>query len=220
MDPTAKTPESIKVEFLGPLGTYSHQAVLKFSGKGTFQLVPQASIREVVLHGAQDARLGHTVVVILPIENSTQGIVHEALESLTNPHLFSQHGLRIVDEIDLTVAHALIVKSIIPNSFESIKEVHSHEQALGQCEKFLNKYLPHALRIPSHSTAEAVAKLNQSPPGRVAAIASELCAEMFGMPVLAKSIQMTQCMSMDHDIDVQPTLLDSLYAQITWRMNA
>ena len=118
------------------------------------------------------------------------------------------------------MAHALIVKSIIPNSFESIKEVHSHEQALGQCEKFLNKHLPHALRIPSHSTAEAVAKLNQSPPGRVAAIASELCAEMFGMPVLAKSIQMTQCMSMDHDIDVQPTLLDSLYAQITWRMNA
>ena len=220
MDPTAKTPESIKVVFLGPLGTYSHQAVLKFSGKGTLQLVPQTSIREVVLHGAQDARLGHTVVVILPIENSTRGIVHEALESLSNPHLFSQHGLRIVDEIDLTVAHALIVKSIIPNPFETIKEVHSHEQALGQCENFLNKYLPHALRIPSHSTAEAVAKLNQSPPGRVAAIASELCAEMFGMPVLAKSIQMTQCMSMDHDIDVQPTLLDSLYAQITQRMSA
>ena len=118
MDPTAKTPESIKVVFLGPLGTYSHQAVLKLSGKGTLQLAPQTSIREVVLHGAQDARLGHTVVVILPIENSTQGIVHEALESLTNSHLFSQHGLRIVDEIDLTVAHALIVKSIIPNSFE------------------------------------------------------------------------------------------------------
>ena len=74
MDPTAKTPESIKVVFLGPLGTYSHQAVLKFSGKGTFQLVPQASIREVVLHGAQDARLGHTVVVICLLKIALKGL--------------------------------------------------------------------------------------------------------------------------------------------------
>jgi len=74
MDPTAKTPESIKVVFLGPLGTYSHQAVLKLSGKGTLQLAPQTSIRELVLHGAQDARLGHTVVVILPIEIAPKGL--------------------------------------------------------------------------------------------------------------------------------------------------
>lgn len=220
MDPTAKTPESTKVVFLGPLGTYSHQAVLKFSGKAPVQLVPRTSIHEVVLHGAQDARLGRTVVVILPVENSTLGIVHEALESLSNPHLFSKHGLRIVDEVDLTVAHALIVKSPAPHPFESIKEVHSHEQALGQCEDFLNKNLPHALRISSHSTAEAVAKLNHSPPGSVAAIASELCAQMFGMQVVAESIQLAQCMLADSHTNVQPTLLDSLYVRTIRRMSA
>ena len=220
MDPTAKTSESIKVVFLGPLGTYSHQAVLKFSGKFPLQLDPRTSIQEVVLRGAQDARIGRSVVVILAVENSTRGIVHEALQSLSNPHLFSRTGLRIVDEVDLTVAHALIVKSTLPNPFELIKEVHSHEQALGQCEDFLNKNLPHALRVQSHSTAEAVAKLDHSPPGSVAAIASEFCAQMFGMQVLAKSIQMAQCMLMDHYTNVQPTLLDSLYVQTTLRMSA
>lgn len=196
MDQIPRAAEPTKVVFLGPLGTYSHQAVRNFVGDEQAVLEPRTSIQEAVQYGAENARIGCPVVVMMPVENSTLGIVHEALECMSDPALFRPDGLRIVDEVDLTVAHALIIKAPNtphPRPFDAIQQVHSHEQALGQCAEFLDANLPHATRSPTHSTAEAVAMLEHCPPGTVAAIASEICADMFGMHVLARSVQMSKC---------------------------
>lgn len=201
MKPETIPSQQVKVLFLGPLGTYSHQAVRKFVRNEPADLIACRSIQDAVTKGAEDARLGRPVVVMVPVENSTLGIVQEALQCLSDPNLFFANGLSIVDEVDLTVAHALIIRALdssVSNPLSRIEQVRSHEQALGQCSEFLNQHVPQAQRFFSNSTAEAVSYLRHAPAGRVAAVASELCAEMFGMQVIARNIQKSNGMYKDN----------------------
>ena len=173
----------------------------KFVRNEPADLIACRSIQEAVTKGAEDARLGRPVVVMVPVEISRLGIVQEELQCLSEPNLFFANGLSFVDEVDLTVAHALIIRALdssVSNPLSRIEQVRSHEQALGQCSEFLNQHVPQAQRFFSNSTAEAVSYLRHAPAGRVAAVASELCAEMFGMQVIARNIQKSNGMYKDN----------------------
>jgi chorismate mutase/prephenate dehydratase len=117
---------------------------------------------------------------ILPVENSTAGTVSQVRE------LMGQYRFRIVRAISLRVRHCLLAKP--GTRLEDVREVLSHEQALGQCGEFL-RTLPGAARTAYANTAVAARAVAQSERGDLAAIASPDCAGLYGLEILARDVQ-------------------------------
>jgi chorismate mutase/prephenate dehydratase len=103
--------------------------------------------------------------------------VREALDS------FIESDLKIVAQIYLEISHALISNSRV----EEIERVYSKDQALAQCRHWLQRHLPHAQLVDAPSTSRAV-QLAKAEPG-TAAIAGELAAEHYGVPIVQRNIQ-------------------------------
>jgi len=103
--------------------------------------------------------------------------VREALDS------FVESDLKIVGQIYLEIAHALIAQSPL----DKIEKVYSKDQALAQCRHWLQRHLPHAQVLDTSSTTRAVQLAKEDP--RAAAVASEAAAEHHGVPVLVRKIQ-------------------------------
>ena len=117
---------------------------------------------------------------ILPIENSTAGSVKKVYD------LMIRHDFSIVRSFRLKIDHNLLVNP--STKMEDIKEIYSHEQALGQCNEFLSG-LSGAKLIPMENTAAAAEMVSQSGRKDVAAIASRSCAELYGLSCLKAAIQ-------------------------------
>lgn len=182
---------ALSISFLGPLGTYSHQAVRGYSANHPVSLHPVDTIHNVCVSGVTHGRplTAPPQVIVVPLDNSTKGRVGECMRCLATGSLFGQERLVIIGEFSLAISHALVVHSdnISYNAMDGVRAVWSHPQALGQCSTFLSKTLPHAERVPTRSTAEAVALLQEYP--HDAAVASELAAELAGAAVLYHGIQ-------------------------------
>ncbi|HZR83101.1 MAG TPA: prephenate dehydratase [Candidatus Binatia bacterium] len=163
----------LTVAYLGPAGTYSeHAAVAQFGSSA--KLVPVASIPEVFRAVEREqARLG-----IVPIENSTDGMVGATLDALaTTP-------LRIVAEREMPIRHALLSRS---SRLSDVKRVFSHPQSLGQCRDWLARHLPDVPTVEMASNAAAAEAAARR--AGAAAIASRETAERYRLRVLADSIQ-------------------------------
>jgi chorismate mutase/prephenate dehydratase len=115
---------------------------------------------------------------VVPVENSTEGVVARSLD------LFLNTPLQIVGETSLYVRHHLLRKV---EGFDGLKAVCAHPQALAQCHAWLNDHLPNAERRPVASNAEGarLAALDAS----LAGIASERAASEYGLHTLAPAIQ-------------------------------
>ncbi len=122
---------------------------------------------------------GRADLAMIPIDNSVAGRVADI------HHLLPQSNLHIVREYFQRVRHNLMVKP--GAAIESIREVHSHVHAIGQCKNFLRR---HGLTPVVHAdTAGAARMIAESPePGR-AAIASTLAAEIYGLEIVARDIE-------------------------------
>ena len=129
-----------RVAYLGPAGTFSEQAAVQFFGS-SIEHVPCVSFDEV-FHAAT---AGTAQFGVVPVENSTEGVVTRSLD------LLLQSPLHIVGEISLLVRHHLLRKH---NSLEGIEAVLAHPQALAQCQGWLTKHLPDAERRAVSSNAE------------------------------------------------------------------
>ena len=117
---------------------------------------------------------------ILPIENSTAGSVKKVYD------LMIRHNFSIVRTFRLKIDHNLLAN---PGAkLEDIKEIYSHEQAIGQCGAFLET-LPGVKVIAVENTAVAAQMVAQSGRKDIAAISSRSCAELYGLTPLAPSIQ-------------------------------
>ena len=164
--------KELVVAFLGPEATYTHQAVLKNFG---------ASLKTSAMKTIQDVfasvESGECAYGVVPIENSTEGAVFHSMDQLV------ESDLKICAQVYLPIEHCLISKS----SLDSVKEVHSKDQALGQCREWLRRNLPNATLVETNSTASAVQVASER--SEVAAIASALSADLYAMPILEKSIQ-------------------------------
>jgi chorismate mutase / prephenate dehydratase len=162
-----------RVAYLGPAGTFSEQAALGYFGSSLVR-VPCTSIDEVF----RTTAAGAADFGVVPVENSTEGVVARSLD------LFLTEPLFIIGETSLFVRHNLLRKD---NSLESIEAVCAHPQALAQCHGWLSNHLPQVERRPVSSNAEG-ARL-ASLDARVAAIASERAASEYGLHVAAPAIQ-------------------------------
>ena len=117
---------------------------------------------------------------ILPIENSTAGSVKKVYD------LMIKHNFSIVRTFRLKVDHNLLVNP--GTEMADIKEIYSHEQALNQCADFLSKFKGVKV-IPVENTAVAAEMVASSGRTDVAALSSRSCAELYGLKILANSVQ-------------------------------
>lgn len=172
----------MRVAYLGPPGTFSEQA-LRAAGPELWltddaPAFPLPTIRDVVLA----AESGDVERAIVPIENSLEGSVNEALDTLVHdaPHV------RIVGETILPVRYALIAPDGV--ELEQVRVVLSHPQALAQCARFIRESLPGARPQATTSTAEAVRSAIASPEP-ACALGTPLAAALYGGRVLCEGVE-------------------------------
>ena len=163
----------VRVAYLGPAGTFSEQAALQFFGS-SIEHVPCSSIDEV-FRATASGSAGYGVV---PVENSTEGVVSRSLD------LFLNSPLHIVGETSLMVRHNLLR---LIDSMEGIEAVYAHPQALAQCHGWLTAHLPNAVRHAASSNAEGARLASTNPAW--AGIASERAGTQFGLCTPAQGIQ-------------------------------
>ena len=162
-----------RVAYLGPKGTFSEEAAQRFFGS-SIEHVPCNSFDEVF----QAATSGAAQFGVVPVENSTEGVVTRSLDLLLHA------PLHIVGEISLLIRHHLLRKSA---SLEGIEVVLAHPQALAQCQQWLSKHLPKAERRAVSSNAEGARLASENPAW--AGIASERAGSEFGLHTVAHAIQ-------------------------------
>ena len=117
---------------------------------------------------------------VLPIENSSNGSVRTVYE------LLQDHNLSIVRSTRLCIRHELLALPGV--KMEDITEIYSHEQAIGQCSKFLNG-LNGVRVIPCDNTAMAAKMVAERGDRHAAAISSHPCAALYGLETVSDEIQ-------------------------------
>ena len=165
--------EPLKVACLGPLATFTHLAALRHFGSSAL-FVPVESIKEV-FDAVESGRTGFGVV---PIENSSEGVVSYTL------NMFMDYDLKISAEVMLEISQNLISKS---GDKAKIKKVYSNPLAAAQCRRWLESRLPKIPILETTSTARAAELASQD--AAAAAIASELAAKVYNLQFIEKNIE-------------------------------
>ena len=163
-----------RVVFQGTDGAYSQAAMHKFFSKdvNSFHVQTFRDAMEAIEEGSAD-------FAVLPIENSSAGMVSEMYD------LLEEFDNYIVGEVILPINHYLVGTE--NTTLESIERVYSHPQALMQCSKFLDRHGSWQ-QIGAANTAVAAKKiLNENDPTQ-AAICSEHAAEIYGLKILEEKI--------------------------------
>ncbi len=164
--------EDLKIAFLGPEGTWTHQAAISKFGNSV-EYAPQMSVADV-FDQVERKNAGYGVV---PIENSTEGAVNHTLD------LFATSPLQICAQILLPIENNLLAK--IP--VERIAKIYSHPQVFGQCRRWLAESFSHGETVEVSSTAKAAEMATTDPEG--AALGGALLAELHGLEILDRGIQ-------------------------------
>ena len=117
---------------------------------------------------------------VVPLENSTAGSVNAVYDLMMN------HNFRIVRSVRIKVDHCLLVNP--ETRREEIREIYSHQQAISQCEKYLQSF-PNARVIPCENTAVAAKMVAQAGRRDAAALSSHACGKIYGLSCLESSVQ-------------------------------
>lgn len=163
----------LDVAYLGPEGTFTQQAAVKHFGSA-IKTVPSATINEIFTA----VENGSCQFGVVPVENSTEGIISHTLDRfLTSP-------LKICGEVEIRVHQNLMG---LGSSLEDVTEVFSHQQSLAQCRQWLDKHLPNAIRtaVSSNTEAARLASVNK----QAVAIAGIVAAEIYKLNVFEKNIE-------------------------------
>lgn len=163
----------VTVAYLGPAGTFSEQAVYQQFGSAV-QGMPCASIDEVF----RCAEAGTADFGVVPVENSTEGAINRTLD------LLLQTTLMISGEVSIAVRHSLMSKG---GNMLGVRAICAHSQALAQCQAWLNLNYPNIERIAMASNGEAARRAGQDE--SLAAIASEMAGQQYGLNVINSGIQ-------------------------------
>ena len=163
---------NLKVAYLGPPATFTHQAARSRFG-GSVEYVSCETISDVF----DAVEKGVADYGVVPVENSTEGAVTHTLDR------FGETFLKVCAEIYLPVSQCLLSRS--PR--ERIKRIYSHPQVIGQCRQWLQREMTGIDILPSASTAKAAEQAAQDL--EAGALSSRLAAEVYGLNVLMSGIQ-------------------------------
>lgn len=165
---------NMRIGYLGPEGTWSHQAALSRFGDSV-DLVPYASFAHIFAAvGRNEVNYG-----VIPFENSTHGNVVQAMDFFAHTHL------RICAQVHQSVQNCLMAN--IPAA--EIRTIYSHPQVLGQCSQWLQQNYPQADQIPTASSTAAARMAVEHAAEGAAALGSPLAAKLHGLNVLAEQVQ-------------------------------
>lgn len=169
--------QPMNIAYLGPEGTFTQAAALKHFGHSV-NTSPNATINNVF----REVESGVAHYGVVPIENSTEGVINHTLD------LFINSPLKICGEVHLRIHHNLLTGSEGEKDLASIKTIYAHQQSLAQCRGWLDANLPQAERVAVGSNAEA-AKIVSESDGIGAAIASEAAAELYNLRLTVPNIE-------------------------------
>lgn len=165
--------QPLNIAFLGPKGTFTQMAVIKHFGSAV-NMSPFPTTDAVF----REVESGTAHFAVLPVENSTEGVVTHTLDRLMSS------PLNINGEIILRIHQHLVGQG---SSLDGIDVVYSHQQGLAQTRAWLNHNLPNVERIAVSSTAEAARLASLNP--RAVAIAGKAAAETYNLNILVPRIE-------------------------------
>ncbi len=163
----------MNIAFLGPAGTFTQSAALKHFGHSV-KTLPLASIRDVF----REVESGNASYGVVPIENSTEGVVSHTLDQFMNSNL------HICGEVELRIHHHLLTNV---SDLSEINCVFSHQQSLAQCREWLDTNLPGIEQKSVSSNAEAARLASNE--STSAAIAGDMAAEIYNLKALVNNIE-------------------------------
>jgi len=165
--------QQTKIAYLGPEATFTHKAAIKNFGRYS-DYIPCPTVNDVFL----TVERGEADFGVVPIENSTEGVVNHTLD------MFMDSELKISAEIIESISHALLSNETDKNK---IKKIYSHPSAFAQCRRWLSLNLPNAELIEVSSTSFAAKRAKTE--RNSGAIASVLAAKIYSLNVLKKNIE-------------------------------
>ncbi len=165
--------KSLAVAYLGPEGTFTESAAFKHFGHA-IDSDPVDGIGGVF----RQVESGGSDYGVVPIENSTEGVVGHTLD------MFVASGLSICGEVELPIHHCLMARG---DDMDGIRKIYSHQQSFAQCRGWLDANLPKIPRETVSSNGEAARCASAEPDA--AAIAGEAAAADYDLRVLAANIE-------------------------------
>jgi chorismate mutase/prephenate dehydratase len=165
--------QPLKIAYLGPEGTFTQSAALKHFGHSV-STIPMSSIPDVF----SSVESGHADYGLVPVENSTEGVISHTLD------MFIDSSLKVCGEVEIRVHHHLANKS---QNVTALRHIYSHQQSFAQCRRWLDQNFPGIERIPVSSNAEA-ARL-ASIEDDAAAICGLPAVEIFGLKICYENIE-------------------------------
>jgi prephenate dehydratase len=168
----------MRVAYLGPPGTFNHDALRAAAGDQQPEAVPEPTLYDAILA----VETGEADRALVPFENSIEGAVRATLDTL----VLEAGSVAIVGEHDHPIRHSLIAARELP--LGEIRVVLSHPQASAQCARFVRERLPGAEVKAAPSTAEAVRQVSES--GEPwAALGAASAAGLYGCVVLSEGVE-------------------------------
>jgi prephenate dehydratase len=176
----------MRIAYLGPAGTNSHEALLAAAIHGATSAAPPGEPAEPVSMGTiydcvMAVQEGAVECAFVPIENALEGAVNATLDALA----VETEDVAIVGEHVHAIHTCLIAKR--PLALDAVTAVVSHPQSIGQCAHFLRTRLPQATVLAASSTAEAVRQVAEQD-GASAALGSRTAAELYDCEVLCADV--------------------------------
>ncbi|MFX0029664.1 MAG: prephenate dehydratase [Candidatus Hermodarchaeota archaeon] len=166
-----------KVGYLGPDGTFTHQAALEYFPKAGTEFSPISNSLEIF----ENLEKNIIDFGVIPIENSLQGTVRETLDLLIEKEVI------IYGEIELRIIQNLI--SVENSDLSKIQNILSHPQAFAQARMWLKANVPNANLVSVNSTAEAMRKVHELNDNSYAAIGPEFSSKLFNLRILSSNIE-------------------------------
>lgn len=161
-----------QIGYLGPEGTFSHEAVLNYVNNDSTIIS-----FDNIIHIFESLERGDIDEAVVPIENSTEGSVLVTLDALT------YFNLNIIKEMELSIKHNLLAQK--GTSLEDIVVICSHQQALAQCRHYINKINKEVHAMPS--TANAARYVTEI--SSAAVIGNRILSQKYNLEILDENIQ-------------------------------
>jgi prephenate dehydratase len=168
----------MRAGYLGPEGTFTHEALIGMAAGDELELVPLPTIYDTVMA----VHAGLVERALVPIENSLEGSVNATLDALA----METEDVAILGEVVRPIEHCLIARE--PIDLADIETVVSHPQASAQCARFIRTRLPRAHVLSGSSTAEAV-RMVADHEGPWAALGTRTAADRYHCHVLRAGVE-------------------------------
>lgn len=173
-----RSPAPRRVGFLGPVGTFTEQVMLREPDLAELEAVPYPLMTDVLFAVAE----GQVDLGVVPVENAIEGTVNATVDTMA-------FDVDVMIQRELLEPVSLHLLTVPGASLADVRQVVSIPVASAQCRTWLREHLPQVDHVAAGSTADAAAIVAKAGDPTVAAIANERAAQVYGLEVAGKDIE-------------------------------